>query len=206
MSQLVFVDDSGDPGFKKHSSRYFVIACVWYTNTYAAETMARTIQSFRGSKGFSEASEFKFRKTKKSVIKEFLELVEKYDFTIDAVYIDKTEFHGIFTLTDQSKLYRWTIQQLLQGLNLENARIRIDGRSNKAYMRDTSTYLRRELNATTRKIKDIRFEDSQRNDLIQLADIIAGAINRSLQKSKPDHLDYLAIVARKVATIRKITK
>ena len=39
-NQLIFVDDSGDPGFKMGSSQYFVIACVVFDNEAEAALAA----------------------------------------------------------------------------------------------------------------------------------------------------------------------
>jgi hypothetical protein len=202
--QLVFVDDSGDPGFKPHSSSYFVMACAVFMEDSVAEQVAKELKSLRESKGWGEKSEFKFTKTRKTGIKELLRTVVKYDFMVSAVYIDKAEFSGIMPIIDRSKLYNWTIKELLESLPLKNARVRIDGRSSKEYMREASSYLRKELNKKSHKVLNVRFEDSSRNDLIQLADIIAGSINRSLQKDKTDSKDYLSIIKPKVTHITKI--
>jgi hypothetical protein len=203
--QLVFVDDSGDPGFKPHSSSHFVMACAIFMEDTTAEQVAKKLRNFRKSKGWGDKAEFKFAKTRKSVIAELLKIVMKYDFRISAVYIDKSDLSGVMAIIDQSKLYRWAIKELLDNLPLDSARVRIDGRSSKQYMQQTSTYLRKELNKKSRKVLNIRFEDSSKNDLIQLADIIAGSINRSLQKDKSDHKDYLAIIKPKIESITKIT-
>jgi len=204
MKQLVFIDDSGDPGFKLHSSSRFVMACAVFMDDKVVEQVAKELQNLRKLKGWSNSAEFKFTKTRKDVIKELLQIVVKYDFKVSAVYIDKSDFSGITPIIDQSKLYNWTIKKLLETLPLKDARIRIDGRSSKEYMRKTSSYLRKELNKTSHKVLNVRFEDSRRNDLIQLADVIAGAINRSFQKDKTDNDEYLAIIKSKVDNIAKI--
>jgi len=202
--QLVFIDDSGDPGFKLHSSSHFVMACAVFMEDSVAEQVAEELKNLRKSKGWNDEAEFKFTKTRKPVVKELLQAVAKYDFTVSAVYIDKSELSGIVPIIDQSKLYNWTIKVLLETLPLKDARIRIDGRSSKQYMRTASSYLRKELNKKSHKILNVRFEDSRRNDLIQLADIVAGSINRSLQKDKTDSGEYLAILKPKIGSITKI--
>jgi hypothetical protein len=202
--QLVFVDDSGDPGFKSGSSSHFVMACAIFMEDKVAEKVAEEIRNLRKSKGWGGKAEFKFNTTRKAVIKELLDIVVKYDFTVRAVYIDKAEFANIMPIIDQSKLYNWTIKELLDKAPLRDARVRIDGRSSKAYMRAASTYLRKELNKHTHKVNTIRFEDSISSDLMQLADVVAGSINRSLQKNKTDAKDYIKIFKAKIEDIEKI--
>jgi len=202
--QIVFIDDSGDPGFKSHSSPYFVIACSLFMDDKVAERVADEIRKLRASKEWGNNAEFKFRTTRKAVIKELLTTVAKYEFRVSAVYIDKAELKGLMPVIDQSKLYCYTIKELLATLPLKEARIRIDGRSSKEYMKNTATYLRQELNKRYRKIFNVRFEDSVKNDLIQLADLVAGSINRSLQKEKSDSQEYIAIFKSKIDSIAKI--
>jgi hypothetical protein len=48
INQHVFIDDSGDPGFKlnKGSSSHFVIACVIFDDSLDAEEVALTIKKY----------------------------------------------------------------------------------------------------------------------------------------------------------------
>ena len=105
---------------------------------------------------------------------------------------------------DREKLYNWTIKELLQEIPLETAKITIDGRSSKQNMKNTKTYLRREINGDNTKKLDIKFDDSVTTDLLQLADLIAGSINRSLQPDKTDSKDYISIFKDKIVKIQKI--
>lgn len=59
---LVFIDDSGDPGFKleKGSTSHFVIAMVIFDDTLEAEKTALAIKELRRELQFSDNSEFKF--------------------------------------------------------------------------------------------------------------------------------------------------
>ena len=64
---LVFVDDSGDSGFKfnKGSSPYFVIACVIFDDILEAERASLAIKMLRRDLGLSDNHEFKFTKAVK---------------------------------------------------------------------------------------------------------------------------------------------
>lgn len=50
----------------------------------------------------------------------------------------------------------------------------------------------------------IFIDDLVRADLLQLADIIAGSVNRSLQTNKTDTKKYISMLGSKIAKIRKI--
>lgn len=203
--QLVFIDDSGDPDFKAASSSNFVMAAAVFIDPDVAFTVMQEIDAFRRSLGWRDDYEFKFAKIRKDVILELLRIVAKYDFQIYATYIDKGAFRQITPIIDGEKLYNWTLKELLELVPLENAKITIDGRSSKENMQRTRAYLRREINAGKTKKIDIKFEDSVKTDLLQLADLVAGSINRALQSDKTDSKIYLRVIKDKVIEIKQIT-
>lgn len=205
--RLVFVDDSGDPGLKNASSNYFVIASAIFIEPKDAMLVMHEIDEYRIELGWRYNHEFKFTKNPKNVIIELLRRVGKYNFQVYAVYIEKKSFRNIPPIMsqflDKEKLYNWTIKELLKDLPLESAKVTIDGRSSKQNMKNTKTYLRREIGNNDEKI-EIKFDDSAKTSLLQLADIIAGSINRSLQIDKTDSGNYINIFKKKIIKIRKI--
>ena len=203
--QLVFIDDSGDPGFKESSSTNFVMAAAVFIDSDVADELSDRIGEYRESLCWRKSTEFKFSKDRKEIIVDLLKIVREYDFDIYAVYLDKTRFGTMMNIIDKNKLYDWTIAELLKIVPLGNTKVKIDGRSGKQNMRRTATYLRRELNNVTRKI-EIGFEDSRNNNLIQLADLIAGSINRSLSKNKTDAAVYLRILKDKIRVIKEVAR
>ncbi|MBQ8992501.1 DUF3800 domain-containing protein [Candidatus Saccharibacteria bacterium] len=206
--QLVFIDDSGDPGFKAVSSDNFVMAAALFVDPKIAESIMHEIGDYRASLGWKYDHEFKFTKNPKSVVIEMLRRISEYDFQVYAVYIEKSDFREIapamIPFFDREKLYNWTIKELLREIPLETAKITIDGRSSKQNMKNTKTYLRREINGNNTKKLDIKFDDSVTTDLLQLADLVVGSINRSLQPDKTDSKDYISIFKDKIVKIRKI--
>lgn len=202
--QLIFVDDSGDPGFRGATSSNFIMASAVFTSSEVATKLNDLIDEFRKSLGWQEEAEFKFRKTNKQIVKDLLEVVSKHDFEICAVYVDKSTYARILPVFDEEKLYNWTIKELLKTIPLNDASIVIDGRSTREYRLRTASYLRREINASSHKIIDIKTRDSAKDNLIQLADLIAGAINRSMQKDKTDSKTYYKIIKRNIASIKRL--
>jgi len=204
MKQLVFIDDSGDPGFTKASSSNFVMAAALFMDQDVARRLSERIPQFHEQLGWREEYEFKFTKIRKDIITQLLRLVAEYDFEIYAVYNEKESFFNKKVITNE-KLYNWTIKELLLTMPLNEPKIKIDGRSSKRNMQKTATYLRQEaLHYNLRKLQ-IGFEDSSKNNLIQLADLIAGSINRSLTP-KTDSKEYIEIIKEKIVSIKKIDK
>lgn len=207
--QLVFIDDSGDPGFKAVSSDNFVMEAALFIHPEVAESIMHEIDEYREALGWKYNHEFKFTKNPKNIVIEMLRRISIYDFRVYAVYIEKSDFREITPAMtpffDREKLYNWTIKELLREIPLETAKITIDGRSSKQNMKNTKTYLRREINGDNSKKLDIKFDDSVTTDLLQLADLIAGSINRSLQPDKTDSKDYIKVFEDKIVKIQKIS-
>ncbi len=201
---LVFIDDSGDPGFKlnKGSSDFFVIACVIFKDNLVAEEVALKMKKYRREIGWKDYREFKFNKTKKDYVREVLRRVAKYDFVIRAIVMDKAKIRSYELRNKQDSFYNYTIKEVLAKTDsLVKADIRLDGHSGRQYRKSAAAYFRREINAGSKKVSKVRFVDSHSNNLIQLADLVAGAINRSFQNDKTDSQDYLNIIKSRVEDI-----
>jgi hypothetical protein len=197
--QLVFIDDSGDPGFKldRGSSKHFVIACVIFDDTLDAEETALQMKKFRRDLGWRQDREFKFNKTKKSYVKELLAVVCLSTFTVRAICVDKSQVYSRELKNKQDSFYNYAIKEVLaKSQNLNKASVRLDGHSGRAYKKSAITYLRREVNMSSSKISKVKFVDSKTDNLIQLADLVAGSILRSTQPDKTDSGDYLDILKK----------
>lgn len=203
MKQLVFIDDSGDPGFKEGaSSSDFVLAAALFIDPDIATLVNNVITEYRRELGWKDEHEFKFRKAPKDVKLKFLRIVSKYDFDIYAVYINKAEYPNVFKFSDDEKLYNWATKELLMIMPLNEARVRIDGKYGKPYRTRIRTYIRKELNKEGLCVDDFDVQDSAKDNLIQLADVIAGSINRSFQADKTDAQEYIRIIRRKIVELK----
>lgn len=202
--QLIFIDDSGDPGFKGGSSANFVMSSAVFIDSAVATKVNLAISEFRKNLGWQDEAEFKFRKTNKTIIRQLLQIVCKYDFKIYAVYVDKSSYSKMLPMIDKEKLYNWTVKELLMTIPLDNAYVKIDGRSTREHKLRFASYIRREINIGSRKICSFRPEDSTKDNLVQLADLISGAINRSMQPQKTDSKDYIKILKPKIARIERL--
>lgn len=204
--QLVFIDDSGDPGFKKGaSSSNFILAAALFMDPDTAKLANDTIIEYRRSLGWRDDYEFKFAKIRKDIIIELLRIVARYDFQIYAVYINKADYPNLFKFCpDKEKFYNWATKELLAMMPLEDAKIKIDGKYGKQYKLHVKAYIRKELNTEFCKITDFSVQDSKKDNLIQLADLIAGSINRLFQVDKTDFKNYVRVLKQKIVMLKKL--
>jgi len=200
---IVFVDDSGDAGFKldKGSSSHFVIALVIFDDELEAEQTATAIKKLRRELKFSDETEFKFFKSKSSVRQKFLYSVNPFKFRVRCIVVNKAILHSEKLRGDKNSFYGYVIKTALKNSegSIVDAKIRIDGGGDRIFRKSFLSYLSRELNSRENKIaKNCKFVDSKGNVLIQLADMIAGSIRRSYDKDRKDKDLYKTIFKKHI--------
>jgi len=176
---LVFIDESGDPGFKleKGASPIFAAAMVIFETKEAASITQRIIAESDARK--IHKGEFKFNKCSHVVRDAFFQAIRKCPFKVRAIVVQKNFIHSPQLKADKDKFYEYFVKSMLNydsGI-LKEAVIVIDGSGDREFRQNLNTALRRKLGSGI--IKSIRFKNSQSDMLVQLADMCVGAIARS---------------------------
>jgi regulator of PEP synthase PpsR (kinase-PPPase family) len=169
------------------------MSAVIFEDSEAMSVTETAIQQLRDRLGLKKTYEFHFNSTSNRVREEFCKTVCNSPFIIRAIVMDKSRIYVESMLHKSSSyFYNYTVKMLLKHNfgSITNAKVTIDGKMN----RELKTYLHKELNQETKLIHDVDFEDSKSNDLIQLADMVAGSISRSYKTDKKDALTYIQIL------------
>lgn len=200
---LVFIDDSGDPGFKldKGSSPFFVISLVIFDDNLEAEKTAVAIKNLRRALKFPDDVEFKFFKSSKKVREKFLHAINPYKFRIRSLIVEKSRIRSKELKDNKESFYGYFVKMVLKYSNdsIYNAKIKIDGSGDRSFRRSFLSYLRRELNFKQKKlVGNCRLVDSKENVLIQMADMVSGSIRRSYDKEKRDSKLYKDIIKKHI--------
>lgn len=194
---LVFIDESGDTGFKiqKGSTPNFVIAGIIFRDNLDAERTALAIKELRRELKLRDEFEFRFTKCSKEIRKKFFQRVKKYNFAYRAVVMRKEYIYGSKLRAEKEYLHNYTMRMLLEHTkgSIVNARVKVDKCGDREFRKHADRYLKEKLNVQDKIIRGYSFEHSHRNVLIQLADMIAGAINRSYTDKK-DSQEYRTII------------
>lgn len=199
---LVFVDESGDPGLKisQGSSRYFVVALVLFEDNDEAEATDKRIDLLRREMRLNPDYEFRFNKCSKDIRERFLQAVAPYEFF----------YYGIVINKDPNKLwgegfrykgsfYKYTCSLVFENAKafLDNATVLIDGSGSRDFRKQLEWYFKRRINDPQQRfIRKIKIQDSSNNNLLQLADMIVGAVNRSFG-DKSDAQHYRSIISHR---------
>lgn len=204
---LVFIDESGDAGLKidSGSSPHFVVTLVIFEDNDAARQADECITSIKDDLNFRRDSEFKFNKASPQVRERFLTELSKFDFRYFSIVINKEQLTGKGFQYPNS-FYKYTCKLVcLNAKNfMQDAIVVIDGSGSREFKRQLATYLRKHTNdpkSDDKCIKKVKLQDSKKNNLIQLADMVCGAVARSY-KSKKDSTTYRSLVKSKEVNVQ----
>ena len=199
---IIFIDESGDAGFKtsKGSSNTFVIVLVIFDDELEAEETALRIKKLRRELNKTDRFEFKFNKCDKHIRTIFLNTIKSSKFRIRAIVFKKAMIYSSHLRTSKDSFYNFSLKQVLEHNNetIINAKIRLDGSGERTFRNKLVVYLRKNLNSETKKVmKNLKFRDSKKDVLIQLADMIAGAIRRYYDHSTDDWQLYRGLIKKR---------
>jgi hypothetical protein len=198
---LVYVDESGDPGMKGRigSSRYFVIILVMFESQGAADDCKERICTLRASLGWDPREEFKLNKCSEAVRRKFFQTVSPADFLYLGVVLNKEMLTGA-GVQYKDPFYTYTTKLAFNMAKpyLSNATVVLDECGNKDFRRTMSTYLKAQIQTDgVSPIVKVRMERSHVSDLVQLADMVVGAVGRSYRTDKEDRTVYRKIIAHR---------
>lgn len=196
---LIFIDESGDTGLKieKGSSRYFVIVLISFEENDEAIACDQRIKLLKRELKLPEDFEFKFSKLRKDQRIKIFEAVLPYSFFYYGIVINKdpSKLHGDGFKIKES-FYKCACGFVFENAKpyLKDAVVIIDGSGSREFKRQLATYLRRKVGTSI--IKKVKIQRSHTNNLLQLADMVAGAIHRSFT-NKNDKEIYRKMIKMK---------
>ncbi|MFQ5924583.1 MAG: DUF3800 domain-containing protein [Dehalococcoidia bacterium] len=174
-----FVDASGDEGFKfRRGSSLFYVVCVLLIED--PKSLDRRIDVLRAELRMAPHREFHFSDLSYKRRMAFFEAVASYPFSVSSIIVDKRVIWSP-TLRSNAKYFRNYFTKMLLRYDwgsIHNARVIIDGaKLSEPGVRLDQQYLLGELKMPPRedKIKDIRFDYSHENNILQAMDMFAGA-------------------------------
>jgi len=199
---LVLIDESGDPGFKviRGSTTHFVVAMVIFDDFGEAERTSAAIAEAREALG--ARPEFKFSKCSDDLRDGFFQAVAAFRFKVRALVVNKEKIYSDNLRTNTERFYNYFVQQLLRHDDgaLVDARVKIDKSGDRRFKNELAVYLRRQL--PRGRLDSLKFSDSRKDNLIQLADMVAGAIRRSyMAEYRDDAARWRNMIARKIANV-----
>lgn len=193
---LVFIDESGDAGFKldRGSSAVFAVAMVMFPDRFAAQSAAQAIEAVR--QDWPGVREFKFSKSSRDLRDDFFGAVASENFRVRALVVEKEKIYSPHLRSHKEAFYQFFVKSMLKfdngRLAEANAKVIIDGSGERTFRRDLQTHIKRHTPAGA--IKSVAMKDSKSDPLVQLADMCVGAVARSFRTDRPDHNRWRAML------------
>jgi hypothetical protein len=193
---LVFIDESGDPGFKPGASPIFVAVMVIFDDSQDAADTQRCIDKSDARK--AHKSEFKFSKCSDDIRDLFFAAVRNCAFRVRAIVVRKEVIYSPRLKADKDRFYEYFVKNMMDynGGTLKNARVIIDGSGDREFRQNLNVALRRRLGKGI--VKDLRFKSPHSDVLVQLADMCAGAIARSYRPERDEPFRWRKMLAPRI--------
>ncbi len=167
----------------------------------------KAISDLKSKFGWSDSDEFHFKRNSDKVRCAFLKTVSKYNFIYYAISMDKSlskyisnEFHN------KEYVYIYVHKLVFERAKekLTQADVFIDISGNQDFRSKLFKHIRRNMNDDKKRIKKIRMQRSESNNLLQLADYVASIINRSVAQGKSTSDEYRNILKSKEVVVEII--
>jgi Protein of unknown function (DUF3800) len=210
---LVFGDEAGDSGLKlaQGSSKFFTVALVIFEEHDEAIACDQRIELLKKELGWSSGSEFHFRNNSDRVRRKFLNAVAPYNFFYYGIVFNKDpSMLASDIFVDKKGFYKYACSLVFENAKdkLTEAIVTIDQSGSTDFRSELAKYLRRKMNEEGKRelIKKVKMQRSSSNNLLQLADYIAGIINRGVQKEKRYAEDYKRLIAHREISVEVYPK
>jgi len=204
MREFIYVDDSGDAGLRNSHTDKLIVAAVIIIDEDKRAALNDAINLYRKDLGWHELDEFKFAKTNKAILVDLIKHIKDYDYKAHVVVLDKNEIDIDSIPKEKVSVYNHVLKELLLRVGKDRQFITIDGKHGKKHDAKVRVYLRNQLKENGIMSTDIKFVDSRKDSLVQLADIVVGAVARSY-KDKSDSQRYIELLKEKILDIEKIS-
>ena len=136
----------------------------------------------------------------------FFQAVIPYNFFYFGYVIDKSRIQTA-GLEQKEAFYKYACGLVFESAKpyLDDAVVRFDASGSQEFQGDLARYLRRKINgpeAARNRIRKVTPDESHRNNLLQMADMICGALARSIQGEGPDADSYRKIIKHREISVR----
>src|SRR3989338_167344 len=195
---LVFIDESVDTGLtiEKGATKYFIIVMVAFEDNDEASACNKRIDLLRRELRLSPDYEFHFHRNSDRAREAFLRAVLPYQFFYYGIVINKEKLFGE-GFKNKESFYKYAASLLFENAKdkLERAIVVIDESGRQLFKYQLASYLRKNINSFDRRhIHKVKMQDSKRNNLLQLVDMVSGAVNRCLSGNKRDNQKFRSII------------
>jgi hypothetical protein len=191
--RYAFGDEVGDTGLTatEGTSRFFMAVVVLLDDP---APISERIDRLRRELGLPGHVEFKFHRTSDSYRRSFLAALEPYGFVVRALYVEKSTLPTSFQQMKSREFYAFYFNELFQRIPTDELGQTILVLDQFGGARSTRRELRkrvREKDGQVLFFRKVSLKRSRGDNLLQVADMIGGAIFRELTEGDSSFLDLV---------------
>lgn len=184
---FVYLDESGCAGMKldRGSSPTFTLAAVVFPDAGSTRVCRQQLADLKVEMGWPKTAEFKFNKTSKSNKDRFFQAARGWEFVAHSFTLNKRKLY-VGSLSNPKDLYSrvvsWTLENLVERMNRADApdlcTLMFDACGDRDFYDFLEQFAGRRMAASLGDRRRVRVvaEDSKRENLLQLADMVCGAV------------------------------
>ncbi|MBL1214211.1 MAG: DUF3800 domain-containing protein [Ignavibacteriae bacterium] len=157
-----------------------------------------SIKNLRAQLNLESNYEFHFSESSKKAKEKFFNLISTFNFFYLTITINKANLYGEGFKYPKS-FYKYTCNLVFENAKpyINNATVIIDGSGSRKFKLELQSYLKKKINEKDSiKIKKVKIQQSHKNNLLQLADMVCGAITYSI-KGKKDNNKYRRMISHR---------
>lgn len=195
----IFIDESGDLGFKSSSSNYFIIVAISVTNPKRLDNLVKnTYRKYK--RRIYKSNELKATKTPDDIKRDIILKLQKIDYNVFAIVFDKSNVYKLDFQNDKNILYDVLASKLANMIEItEKTVIIVDKNKNKIQIKKFNQSFKKNLN----NLKNYPISFIHANSInykgLQIADLLSWSI---YQKYENENDEFEKLIKNK--SVKKV--
>ena len=204
--KYIFLDESGELGFKDSSSKYFVITLLSCDEgeIYSLRRIIRKVRAKIIKKKLKRYPEIKGNNSTDRVREAVLNRFTKTNSEIFVIILEKSKVSE-YLKNKKDRLYNYISNLILNECSLEDNHICLivdNSKKNRSLREDFDSYIRKNLSQRNQPSKlIIKHENSQNEGCLQVLDFVSWSIFRNYEHKDPS---FMSIIKDKIVIKKEI--
>lgn len=194
--KYIFLDESGELGFKETSSKYFVISLLSCKEEeiYIIRRIMKKIREKLIKKKLKRYPELKGNNSTDKIREDVLKKFSVTKAEIFAVVLEKSKIYEYLKIK-KHKLYNYLSNLILNECSLDGDKIKLivdKSKTNRSLREDFDNYIRNSINRKNTSCNlEIKHENSQKEGCLQVLDFVSWAIFRNYEWKDARFMDII---------------
>ena len=194
--KYIFLDESGELGFKSKSSKYFIITLLSCDEgeIYDLRRIMKKVRAKIIKKKMKKYPELKGNNSTDKIRKDVLNRFNKTNSEIFVIVLEKLKVYE-YLKHKKNKLYNYISNLILNECSLDDNHVCLvvdKSKTNRSLREDFDNYIRRNLNQKKNNCSlKIKHENSQKEGCLQVLDFISWSIFRNYEYKDSGFMDMI---------------